>query len=83
MKCPEREFIEHYIQGQLELQGITDFEAHLQTCKNCQAIVAEARENEKLLAALSRGQARSLPNPATRKFPQSNRHKIFWGSGIV
>ena len=52
MKCPEREFIEHYIQGQLELQGITDFEAHLQTCKNCQAIVAEARENEKLLAEI-------------------------------
>jgi serine/threonine protein kinase len=49
MKCPEQEFIEHYIQDQLAPQDLTEFEAHLQTCKNCQTIVAEARENEKLL----------------------------------
>jgi serine/threonine protein kinase len=52
MKCPEQEFIEHYIQGQLELQDLTEFEAHLQDCKDCQTIVAEARENEKLLVEI-------------------------------
>jgi len=49
MKCPEQELIEHYIQGRLEPQALSEFEAHLQTCKHCQTIVAEARENEKLL----------------------------------
>lgn len=52
MKCPEQEFVEHYIQGQLTRESLSDFEAHLQTCKNCQTIVAEARENEKLLAEI-------------------------------
>jgi serine/threonine protein kinase len=52
MKCPEQEFIEHYIQNQLAPQDLTEFEAHLQTCKNCQTKVAEARENEKLLAEI-------------------------------
>jgi serine/threonine protein kinase len=52
MKCPEQEFIEYYIQGQLKPQDLTEFEAHLQTCKKCQTIVDEARENEKLLAQI-------------------------------
>jgi len=52
MKCPEQESIEHYIQGQLVPQVLTEFEVHLQACKDCQTMVAEARENEKLLAEL-------------------------------
>ena len=52
MKCPQQEFIEHYIQGKLEPEALREFKAHLQTCKDCQNIVAEARENEKLLAEL-------------------------------
>lgn len=49
MKCPEQELIEQYIQDQLEPHDLTEFEAHLHVCKKCQSIVAEARENEKLL----------------------------------
>ena len=49
MKCPQQEFIENYIHGQLEPQTLSEFEVHLQVCKDCQSIVAEARENEKLL----------------------------------
>jgi serine/threonine protein kinase len=52
MKCPEQEFVEHYIQGQLAPEALSDFEAHLQTCKNCRTRVAEARENEKILAEI-------------------------------
>ena len=49
MNCPQQELIENYIQGKLTLQELAEFEAHLQNCKKCQSIVAEARENEKLL----------------------------------
>jgi len=49
MKCPEQEFIEYYIQRQLATHELTEFEGHLQSCRACQTIVAEARENEKLL----------------------------------
>ncbi len=52
MKCPRQEVIEHYIQGQLAPQILAEFEAHLQACQACQTIVAEARENEKLLVEL-------------------------------
>jgi len=52
MKCPQQEVIEHYIQDQLEPLALSEFEAHLQNCKNCRNIVAEARENEKLLLEL-------------------------------
>jgi len=52
MNCPQQELIENYIQGKLTLQELAEFEAHLQDCKKCQSIVAEARENEKLLAEI-------------------------------
>jgi serine/threonine protein kinase len=52
MKCPEQELIENYIQGRLAQQDFSELEAHLQVCKNCQTIVAEARENEKLLVEI-------------------------------
>jgi len=52
MKCPEQELIENYIQGRLAPQDFSEFEAHLQACKNCQTIVADARENEKLLVEI-------------------------------
>ena len=52
MKCPRQEAIEHYIQGQLASQALSEFEIHLQTCKDCQTLVAEARKNEKLLVEL-------------------------------
>ena len=52
MKCPQQEFIEHYTQGQLEPETLREFEIHLQDCKDCQIIVADARENEKILVEL-------------------------------
>ena len=52
IKCPEQEVIEHYIQSQLASQALSEFEIHLQTCKDCRTIVAEAQENEKLLVEL-------------------------------
>jgi len=52
MKCPEQEVIERYISGQLKAQELTEFEAHLQACYACEAKVAEARENERLLTEL-------------------------------
>ena len=52
MKCPQQEFIEHYIQGQLEPKTLSEFEVHLQACKDCHTLVAQARENEKLLIEL-------------------------------
>ena len=52
MNCPQQEFIEHYMHDQLEPHDLTEFEAHLKVCKKCRTIVAEARENEKLLAEI-------------------------------
>ena len=52
MNCPQQEFIEHYMHDQLEPHDLTEFEAHLQVCKKCRTLVAEARENEKLLVEI-------------------------------
>ena len=52
MKCPQQEVIEHYIQGQLAPQVLTEFEAHLGACQACQTSITEALENEKLLVEL-------------------------------
>ncbi len=52
INCPQQEVIEDYIQGQLAPEALSEFEVHLQACKDCQAIVTEAQENEKLLVEL-------------------------------
>jgi len=52
MKCPEQEFIEHYIQGRLAIPDLAEFEAHLQNCEDCRTAIAEARKNEKLLGEI-------------------------------
>jgi serine/threonine protein kinase len=52
MNCPEQEVIDRYILDQLKAQELTEFETHLQACPACEAKVAEARENERLLTEL-------------------------------
>jgi len=52
MNCPEVEFFEQYVHGQLSEAESTGFKAHLQECSKCASRVNETHENESLLAEL-------------------------------
>ena len=52
MNCPEPEYIEHYVCGDLSDSELEDFEGHLKGCSKCRRRAAEARENESLLSEL-------------------------------
>jgi len=52
MNCPEVEFLEHYIHGQLSEAESAGFKAHLQECSKCASRVNETLENESLLSEL-------------------------------
>jgi len=54
MECPDIEIIERYVLGQLERSQAAGFNSHLQQCPRCRTRVAEAQENENLLAELRR-----------------------------
>ncbi|MHC4644800.1 MAG: protein kinase domain-containing protein [Planctomycetota bacterium] len=52
MDCPGPEWVENYVLGRLKDPRQTQFEGHLKTCAACRAKLADAKENEKLLAEL-------------------------------
>ncbi|MGA2916776.1 MAG: protein kinase [Sedimentisphaerales bacterium] len=59
MNCPDPEYIEHYIRGQLSEPESAEFEAHLKNCPKCSSKAAETRENETLLSELREFQAKT------------------------
>lgn len=52
MNCPDFEYIEHYVCGQLNESESAEFKKHLEDCSKCSSRVAEAHENESLLSEL-------------------------------
>jgi len=56
MNCPEVEFFEKYVQGQLAEAESAGFKIHLQECSKCASRVNETLENESLLAELRASQ---------------------------
>ncbi|MHC4534105.1 MAG: DUF2157 domain-containing protein [Planctomycetota bacterium] len=52
MNCPDFEYIEHYVCGQLNESESAEFKTHLEDCSECSSRVAEAHENESLLSEL-------------------------------
>jgi len=52
MNCPDFEYIEHYVCGQLNESESAEFKTHLEDCSKCSSRVAEAHENESLLSEL-------------------------------
>ena len=52
MNCPDFEYIEHYVCGQLNESESSEFKTHLEDCSKCSSRVAEAHENESLLSEL-------------------------------
>ena len=52
MNCPDFEYIEHYMCGQLNESEAAEFRTHLEDCSKCSFRVAEAQENESLLSEL-------------------------------
>lgn len=52
MNCPDLEYIEHYLSGQLNESESAQFKKHLDGCSKCSSKMAEAKENESLLSEL-------------------------------